>query len=81
MHEKPFLTGRLFLALDMKEELGFSTGEEQETAVLVAVTTQKQNAVQTAEYLAELAFLASTSGVVTLAGVYKAMSYRRKKAL
>ncbi|MHA8075799.1 GTPase HflX [Aquirufa sp. TARAVU-A1A] len=51
----------------MKEELGFSTGEEQETAVLVAVTTQKQNAVQTAEYLAELAFLASTSGVVTLA--------------
>ena len=51
----------------MREELGFSTGEEQETAVLVAVTTQKQNAAQTAEYLAELAFLASTSGVVTLA--------------
>ena len=51
----------------MKEENGFSTGEEKETAVLVAVTTQKQNAVQTTEYLAELAFLASTSGVLTLA--------------
>lgn len=51
----------------MKEENGFSTGEEKETAVLVAVTTQKQNAAQTSEYLAELAFLASTSGVLTLA--------------
>ena len=51
----------------MKEENGFSTGEEKETAVLVAVTTQKQNTVQTSEYLAELAFLASTSGVLTLA--------------
>ncbi len=51
----------------MKEGNGFSTGEEKETAVLVAVTTQKQNAAQTSEYLAELAFLASTSGVLTLA--------------
>lgn len=50
----------------MGEEKGYSTAKEQETAVLVAVTTQKQNAQQTAEYLAELAFLASTSGVLTL---------------
>ena len=50
----------------MKEGILHSTGEEQETAVLVAVTSQKQNAAQTAEYLAELAFLASTSGVLAL---------------
>ena len=50
----------------MKEGLLHSTGEEQETAVLVAITSQKQNAAQTAEYLAELAFLASTSGVLAL---------------
>ena len=50
----------------MKNNVVHRTDEEQETAVLVAVTSQKQNAEQTAEYLAELAFLASTSGVVTL---------------
>jgi GTP-binding protein HflX len=50
----------------MKKNVIHSTDEDQETAVLVAVTSQKQNAEQTAEYLAELAFLASTSGVVTL---------------
>ena len=50
----------------MKEGNLHSTGEEQETAVLVAITSQKQNAAQTAEYLAELAFLASTSGVLAL---------------
>ncbi|MEZ0483751.1 GTPase HflX [Fibrella aquatica] len=36
-----------------------------ETAVLVAVATQKQTALQTKEYLKELAFLAETSGIVT----------------
>ena len=51
----------------MKNNVIHSTDEEQETAVLVAVTSQKQTAEQTAEYLAELAFLASTSGVLTLA--------------
>ena len=50
----------------MKEGILHSTGEEQETAVLVAITSQKQNAAQTSEYLAELAFLASTSGVLAL---------------
>ncbi|MHA8066520.1 GTPase HflX [Aquirufa sp. ROCK2-A2] len=44
----------------------YSTDEEKETAVLVAVSTQKQDAEKTKEYLAELAFLASTSGVITL---------------
>lgn len=36
-----------------------------ETAVLVALITQKQTAEQTKEYLDELAFLAETSGVIT----------------
>lgn len=36
-----------------------------ETAVLVAVATQKQTALQTKEYLNELAFLAETSGIIT----------------
>lgn len=43
-----------------------STDKEQETAVLVAVSTQKQGIEKTKEYLDELAFLASTSGVLTL---------------
>ena len=36
-----------------------------ETAVLVALITQKQTVEQTKEYLDELAFLAETSGVIT----------------
>jgi GTP-binding protein HflX len=44
----------------------FSTAKRQETAILVAVITQKQNAEKTYEYLDELAFLASTSGVKTI---------------
>ncbi|MBP6386896.1 MAG: GTPase HflX [Pseudarcicella sp.] len=42
-----------------------STKETQETAILVAITTQKQPERKTLEYLEELAFLAETSGVVT----------------
>ncbi|MEZ0539005.1 GTPase HflX [Fibrella arboris] len=41
------------------------THKNPETAVLVAVATQKQTALQTKEYLNELAFLAETSGIVT----------------
>ncbi len=37
----------------------------QETAVLVAVTSQKQSLEKTLEYLDELAFLAETSGILT----------------
>lgn len=44
----------------------FSTAKEIETAVLVAVSTQKQSAEKTKEYLEELAFLATTSGVKTI---------------
>ena len=41
------------------------THKQPETAVLVALVTQKQTADQTKEYLDELAFLAETSGVQT----------------
>jgi GTPase len=41
------------------------TQKPSETAVLVALITQKQTADQAQEYLEELAFLAQTSGVVT----------------
>ena len=46
------------------------THKQPETAVLVALVTQKQTADQTKEYLDELAFLAETSGVTTLKIVY-----------
>jgi GTP-binding protein HflX len=42
------------------------TAERQETAVLVALVTQNQPLEKTQEYLDELEFLASTSGVKTL---------------
>lgn len=42
-----------------------STEKKQETAVLVAVSRQKQSVSQTKEYLDELAFLVSTLGVET----------------
>jgi len=42
-----------------------STEKKQETAVLVAVSRQKQSVSQTQEYLDELAFLVSTLGVET----------------
>ncbi|GAB4035991.1 GTPase HflX [Spirosoma gilvum] len=42
------------------------THKQPETAVLVALITQKQTADQTKEYLDELAFLAETSGVQTI---------------
>lgn len=42
------------------------THKQPETAVLVALITQKQSAERTQEYLDELAFLAETSGVKTI---------------
>ncbi|CCH51664.1 GTP-binding proten HflX [Fibrisoma limi BUZ 3] len=42
------------------------THKNPETAVLVALVTQKQTADQTKEYLDELAFLAETSGIRTV---------------
>jgi len=44
----------------------FETAKKQETAVLVALITQKQPLEKAQEYLNELAFLAETSGVKTL---------------
>ena len=40
----------------------FSTAVAQETAVLVAVSTQKQTAEKTKEYLEELAFSGRNAG-------------------
>ncbi len=43
-----------------------STVQGQQTAVLVAVVTQRQTEEQAAEYINELAFLAETAGIKTL---------------
>ncbi|MCA0365613.1 MAG: GTPase HflX [Bacteroidetes bacterium] len=43
-----------------------STEKAQETAILVGLISQKQNAEKTKEYLDELAFLATTSGIKTV---------------
>ncbi len=50
----------------MINTLTFSTEKKQETAILVGLITQKQNAERTKEYLDELNFLATTAGVKTL---------------
>ncbi|MFN8344783.1 MAG: GTPase HflX [Spirosomataceae bacterium] len=52
-----------------------STAKKKETAVLVAVTTQRQTAEQTKEYLEELAFLASTLGVQTIKTFTQKLEY------
>ncbi len=50
----------------MINTLTFSTEKKQETAILVGLITQKQNAERTKEYLDELNFLATTAGVKTI---------------
>ena len=50
----------------IKTKNSHSTTEPQETAVLVALVTQKQSAQKAKEYLEELSFLAETSGIKTL---------------
>jgi len=52
-----------------------SNAKKQETAVLVAVTTQRQTAQQTQEYLEELAFLAATLGVKTIKTFSQKLEY------
>jgi GTPase len=47
------------------------TDQKQETAVLVGVVSQRQNEEKVKEYLEELAFLASTSGIKTLKRFYQ----------
>lgn len=56
-----------------------STHKEQETAILVGIITQKQNAEKTKEYLDELAFLAETSGVKTLKSFVQRLNYPDQK--
>lgn len=56
-----------------------STQKEQETAILVGVITQKQNAGKTKEYLEELAFLAETSGVKTLKTFVQRLNFPDQK--
>lgn len=51
----------------MKKEFQYNSLDVKiPTAVLVAVTTQRQSPTKTKEYLAELAFLASTLGIKTV---------------
>ncbi len=50
---------------DLLKNYMVDTHKPPETAILVALVTQKQTAVKTQEYLDELAFLAETSGVIT----------------
>ncbi|MEZ4903214.1 MAG: GTPase HflX [Spirosomataceae bacterium] len=52
-----------------------SNAKKQETAILVAVTTQRQTAEQTQEYLEELAFLATTLGVKTIKTFTQKLEY------
>ncbi len=49
----------------MLNSKSFSTTQQQESAVLVGLITQKQDAEKTKEYLDELEFLATTAGVLT----------------
>jgi len=56
-----------------------STHKEQETAILIGVITQKQNAGKTKEYLDELAFLAETSGVKTLKTFVQRLNFPDQK--
>ncbi|MDP1813968.1 MAG: GTPase HflX [Leadbetterella sp.] len=57
----------------------FSTTKPQETAILVGLISQKQNAEKTKEYLDELAFLAETSGVKTMKVFVQRLNYADQK--
>ena len=50
----------------MAKQRSYETAKEQETAVLVAVTSKTQPEEKTREYLDELAFLTETAGAKTL---------------
>lgn len=57
----------------------YSTGQKKETAILVGLISQKQNAEKTKEYLSELAFLAETSGVETVKVFLQRLNYADQK--
>jgi GTPase len=56
-----------------------STAKPQETAILVGLISQKQNAEKTKEYLEELAFLAETSGVKAVKVFVQRLNYADQK--
>jgi GTP-binding protein HflX len=56
-----------------------STSKKQETAILVGLITQKQNAEKTKEYLDELAFLAETAGATTVKTFIQRLNYPDQK--
>lgn len=56
-----------------------STSKPQETAILIGLISQKQNAEKTKEYLEELAFLAETSGVKTMKIFVQRLNYADQK--
>jgi len=56
-----------------------STSKKQETAILVGLITQKQNAEKTKEYLDELAFLAETAGAITVKTFIQRLNYPDQK--
>ncbi len=57
----------------------YSTGQKKETAILVGLISQKQNAEKTKEYLSELAFLAETSGVETVKVFVQRLNFADQK--
>jgi GTPase len=56
-----------------------TTAKKQETALLVAVATQKQSISKTNEYLTELAFLAETLGVKTIKTFLQKLDFTDQK--
>ncbi len=63
----------------MINKITHTTNLPKETAVLVGLITQKQNQEKTQEYLAELAFLAETAGVITKKIFVQRLTYPDQK--
>ena len=63
----------------MLNKPSISTAKPQETAILVGLISQKQNAEKTKEYLEELAFLAETSGVKTMKVFVQRLNFADQK--
>lgn len=64
---------------DLITKASTSTEKPQETAILVGLISQKQNAEKTKEYLEELAFLAETSGVKTMKVFVQRLNFADQK--
>ena len=59
----------------MKQTTQISQGAEPEKAILVGLVTPQQDEVKSAEYLAELAFLADTAGAETVCTFTQRLDY------